>query len=286
MARARFHKTLFIPRLEGQYLLWKKEISVLANRVDEIIQFGNSVGCNEGSKDSKSKGPNNATLEYTALYRSTFSNWLQLIGPNEILALNFPDEWTNNKSNRILRKRLLEKDQKSFVTAGVSKKRLVTHGGLTYGLWVELGRPQTAKEAADLLNKRYDGSLYFGDCYKLGDPPNYSANPVFADALYEVYPSWITSNEPMPFNQVHGSEGLNSLTGRAALTAEFSLFEFVEKISYTDFGSIVQLLKGGSFLNVSPDIHTEERLSKLPQPWRYYIERTPILDLRDELFDS
>jgi hypothetical protein len=284
MARARFHKTFFMPSLEGQFKLWKNELSTINPKVDEIIQLGNIIGCSPLTKDKETRGPNEALLNFIGLWRSTYSNWTQIIGPNEILALNFPDEWTNMTSNRILRKRWLEGELGRFQVASVSKGRLVTHGGLTYGLWCELGRPTDVHEVARLLNERYAGSLYQGPCYRLGNGPNFAANPIFAHPYRELYPSWITSQEPMPFKQIHGSLGLNSVDGRAALQDSFTSLEYLEKVSYTFYGSVVTVRGGKTFLNVAPEFPVDKLVSYVPSPWRLYIEKIPVVDLRDELF--
>ena len=285
MPRARYYKTFFLPGLEGQYLLWKNEAAKIAARVDEIVQMGNLIGCSERMKDKERLGPNLATLNYIALWRSTYSNWTQLIGPNEIMALNFPDEWTNMDSNRILRRRWLEDTESPFLVASSNKGRLVSHGGLTYGQWVAIGRPTEAKEAARLLNEKFSKSLYLGRSYRLGNVPNYSADPVFADPVWELYPSWISAPEPMPFHQVHASGGLNTQLGHEALTAPFSLFSHVE-VNYLSFGSLLTLPDGGKFYSLSPEFPRDEIIKWLPTPWRFYIEKTPVVDMRDEIFEK
>lgn len=284
MAVARYYKTLFLPPLQGQYILWKSEFTRLAAKVDEIVQLGNLIGCHERFKDKERVGPNLAALNYTLLWRATYSNWVQLIGPNEILALNFPDEWTNNESNRILRRRWFDREQEGrFRVAAVNKSRLVTHGGLTYGEWVSLGRPQTAEEAAEALNEKYETTLYQGPSFKLTGKPNYAANPIFADPLRELYPSWTTAPEELPFSQMHGSGGLNTREGHEARSAAYSPLEFIDAMSSTNFGSIVTVGSQKLF-SVYPDIPTTKLLKKMPEPWQVYIEKVPVLDLREELF--
>lgn len=283
MPRARFYKTLFIPGIEGQYNLWKHELLPIVAKVDEIVQMGNLIGCSPRMKDREKLGPNISVLNYVALWRSTFSNWTQLVGPNEIMALNFPDEWTNTESNRILRRRWLEGEENRFQVASVSKGRLVTHGGLSHGQWVEIGRPETAEEAARLLNEKFSGSLSLGRAFRLGQVPNFSVDPVFADPVREVYPSWITAPDVMPFGQMHSGGGINTPEGREALTAPFSLLTHVQ-VKYLNFGSLVELPQGGSFISISPELPQDRIVKYLEMPWRFYIEKTPVVDLRDELF--
>lgn len=283
MPRARFYKTFFLPGLEGQYNLWKMEARLIASKVDEIVQFGNLIGCSPRMADKERLGPNLTVLNFIALWRSTFSNWTQLVGPNEIMALNFPDEWTNTESNRILRRRWLEDVEGRFLVASSNKGRLVTHGGLSHGQWVELGRPATAKEAAALLNEKFSGKLSLGRAFRLGQIPNYSVDPVFADPVREVYPSWLATPDPMPFSQIHSGGGMNTPEGREALTAPFSLLTHLDA-KYMNFGSVATLPDGPQFISIAPEITTRNIIKYLPPPWRFYIEKTPVVDLRDEIF--
>lgn len=286
MPKARFYKTLFLPPIEGQHLIWKNSYAPIAGKVDEIVQLGNLVGCSDRMKDNSYNGPNAAVLSYIALWKSTYSNWTQVVGPNEIMALNFPDEWTNIESNRLLRRRWLtdhKKNWSAFLTAGVNKGRLVTHGGLTHGEWVKIGKPKTAEEAAERLNDKYCGTLYQGKCFKLNKRPNFSANPIFADPVMEVYPSWITAEEDTPFDQVHSGGGLNTIQGRLALNEKYSLLLHVDNVRYFSFGSLVEIT-GHTFLSIAPDITKDKIIRKLPEPWNVYIEKIPVIDMRDDYF--
>lgn len=286
MAKARYYKTMFLPSINGQYLLWTKEYKTLAARVDEIIQLGNVIGITDRMKDSDERGPNLALLNYLLLWRSTFPEWTQIIGPHEILALNYPGEWTNPASNKILRRRWLEgQGKENFQVAAVSKNRLVTHGGLTYGEWRSIGSPTNPHEAARLLNDKYHGTLHQGNCYALGGKPSFSANPIFANALMEIYPSWITAGEPMPFHQVHGSTGLNTIEGRQYLDSEYSLISYADTVRYYNHGSYV-VIGDKAFVNVAVDFPQETLIKKLPEPWTPYIEKMPVVDVRDELFEQ
>lgn len=286
MAKARYFKSLIIPPLEGQHRFWKNDIVKISQRMDEIVQLGNIIGCYPGVRDGKKGGGNNYSLKYIMLWRATFSHWTQLVGPNEIMALNFPDEWTNAESNGILRQKWFDKDDPGrFNTAAVNKGRLITHGGLTHGEWVELGKPTTPEKAAQLLNEKYNQSLYQGPCFRLNGVPSFWANPIFADPVREVYPSWITAPDAPPFPQLHSGGGLNTRDGRAAMDERFSYMQFIEKSSYTNFGSMVKI-KGKSFYCIFHDITLEKRLDNIPAPWQLYIEKMPVVDTRDELFQG
>lgn len=236
----KYFRSLFIPSLNGQEKIWKNVITKEASVCDEVYQFGNIIGLTDYAKDKEKHGHNNNILRYIMLFRSTLDNWVQLIGPNEIAALNNPNEWTNQNSRKILRESWVGK-VRSMRIAAVSRGRLLTHGGLTYGEWVNIGRPDTAQEAADLLNKKYFQTLKQGDAFNLGAPPNYAANPIWAHVHKELIPSWITTTERLPFDQMHGSGSLNNLDGRAAFDSEESILQYVDKVRYKRWGSSVTI---------------------------------------------
>lgn len=265
-----YRKTFFIPGLHGQFKLWRQEITKYCNRAEEVIQFGNIVGCNEYAKDKENRGPNEAILKYVLLYQSTEENWLQLVGPNEIAALNMPEEWTNKISRQILRNNWLSSDPKMKV-AGVHEGRLVSHGGLTYGEWVSIGSPDNAQSAAERLNEKYQATLYQGGCYALGGAPNYSANPIWCDPVFELYPSWITAPVEMPFGQVHAGRNLNTDIGRTIVNEEHSIYKFTENINYRKYGSIVRI---GNNEIIGVDIPLDgPMVASLPRPYSFYVEK-------------
>lgn len=285
MAVARYYKTLWLPSLQGQYRLWTKDFVKLAGKVDEVVSLGNLVGLSARMKGSQHRSPNTALLNYVRVWRYSFERWTQVIGPNEIVALNFPDDHTNLEAIRLLRRQWLmpRAEEAGYSTAAANKTRLVTHGGLTYGEWVTLGRPQTAEAAAALLNEKYDGTLYQGECYNLTGVPSHWANPIFADTLKEVYPSWLVAPEPCPFGQVTGGLGLNTPEGYKSLEAYGSPLHSLEAVRFTPWGSLVEI-KGVPFFAVTPAVPDGEIVDHLPKPGQVYLEKVPVLDLRDDLF--
>jgi len=266
----KYKKTIFLSNLEGQYKLWKSEIAPACNGADEVIQLGNVIGCNNLVKDKEKIGPNEAVLKYLILYRSTQENWTQIAGTNEMAALNFPEEWTNAVSRQILRNAWFNKNP-SMVTAAVNKERLITHGGLTYGEWLSIGSPQSPQEAADRLNEKYYGSIYQGACFKLGNPPNYAANPIWADPVMETYPSWITAPVAMPFDQIHGSNNLNAKESRGLISDKQSPLSFFDKVNFNSYGSRV-FIKEMQILGVNLEL-PQKLISSIPQPQSLYIEK-------------
>lgn len=265
--------TLFIPSLHGQYKVWKNDLESVVKSSDEIIQMGNLIGCTDFAKDNSQSGPNEAVLKFTVIQKARLDNWTQLIGPNEIMALNFPDEWTNDSSNHILRTGWLSEDG-VFKVSTVNKNRLVTHGGLTYGEWLSIGSPQTAQEASDRLNEKYLATVYQGSCFNLGDPPNYAANPIWADPVMELIPSWITAPVACPFDQLHGSGSLNTPEGRAQCNNKVSPVHYVDKIRFNTSGAI-SVIKGAEISSIDYNL-PGEIITSIPRPFRMYVEKTPI----------
>lgn len=239
------HRTLFIPGLYGQHLIWRNEVKPVCDRVDSIISFGNLIGCDEEASDGTARGRNQAVLSFVSAFRTYFENWTQLVGPNEIAALNNPGVWTNDVSNDHLRNGWLASDG-VFHVASANDSRLQSNGGLTYGEWVAIGRPKDAQTAAQRLNEKYRQTLYQGPCQALGDSPNFSANPIWADPISETYPSWITAPEPCPFDQVHSSIDLNNRLGRRLVRSEDSLLSYLDRVNYRTFGSNT-VIKGAKF---------------------------------------
>jgi hypothetical protein len=268
-----YNRTLFLTSIKGQYKLWRRELAPACNRADSIVQFGNVIGCNSLVKDKEQFGANEATLKFVLLYRSTQENWIQLVGTNEIAALNLPTEWTNSTSRKILRDAWLGANP-TMKVAAVDKGRLLTHGGLTYGEWLSIGSPENVYEAAEKLNEKYAGTLHQGSCFKLDGIPNFAANPIWADAITEVYGSWITAPVPMPFDQVHGAGNINSEEGRLALGEKSSLLNHADQIRFRKFGSIVTVKK---MQFTAIDIQLPDNIvTMIPQHQSLYIEKTQV----------
>lgn len=266
------HRTLITPAPQALRELWRKETVKQANNVDRLIVPGNIISLLPQFADKEKKGDNNTILRYVLTYSSTDPETTVLIGPNEIAALSLPTEWTNSRSLYYLRNYWLTEHENSILVATVLNNRLVTHGGLTHGKWIKMGKPETPEIAADMLNAEYAGKMYMGPSLGLGYPPNLAADPIFADPFMEFYPSWITTTDEMPFGQILGSRSLNSREGREYTGDEKSPLYYMKKVSLRKSCSIA-LLNGKEVTSVglSPK---GKQITKLPKHESYYIEET------------
>lgn len=272
-------RTAFIPDLTGHAAVWRSISGILDTQdVDRIIQLGNIIGCNDIMKDASDTGINQyenrngyVLNEILVERRGTLQdNLITLIGENEIAALNFPYEWTNVESVSLIREAWLGENPTLFVAAA-EKNRLVTHGGLTYGEWLSIGAPGTPVEAAGRLNEKYSGSIYQGGCAKLGDPPNFAANPIWADVMSETAPSWVTAPVACPFDQITAG-GANNDRGREYVNSVFSPVHLADKVRYPTTGSVI-VVKGSEIIGIDLNLPRED-IKNIPRPYRLYVEET------------
>jgi len=268
-------RTLFIAELLGNPELWKNVVAQEAQSADRIVQLGNLLSHYTVRPDEGSGGPNLQLMRLVNAYRYTQEDWLQIAGPNEMLALNAPGTFTSENTDRLLREswfRTSANPNPWMAVAGVDKGRLVSHGGLTHGLWRELGSPTTAEEAAEALDERYRNTVYQGDGYSLGHAPNFSANPIWADPLLETYPSWITAEESCPFGQIHGAANLNTPRGQLLRGEDSSYFSWFDRVLHKSYGSIAEI-KGTSFIGLFLGLPLKE-VRWLPEAWSLYMEES------------
>lgn len=268
-------RTLFIAELLGNPELWKNVVAQEAQSADRIVQLGNLLSHYTVRRDGPDSGPNLQLMRLVNAYRYTQEDWLQIVGPNEMLALNAPGVFTNGTTDRLLREgwfRTPENPEPWMQVAAVDKGRLVSHGGMTHGLWRELGSPATAQEAADAIDERYRNSVYQGPGFSLGQAPNFSANPIWADPLRETYPSWITAEESCPFGQIHGGPNLNTDAGRLLRGEDSSYLRWLDRVLYKPYGSIVEI-RGSQFIGLELGLPLKE-VRWLPDEWSLYMEES------------
>jgi Calcineurin-like phosphoesterase len=84
---------------------------------------------------------------------------------------------------------------------------LVTHAGLTVGLWRQIGEPMTATTAAMLLNDR-------------PDLMGHQAGPLWAEAGTDLYEPWLDFRNFIPFGQIHGHSSIAGFDDQKFYCAE------------------------------------------------------------------
>jgi hypothetical protein len=181
------------------------------------------------------RGPDSsAVLALVERFRvNSEGRWVQLLGNHEAQYTReaiFASEQLNDHDAELLRswwESGFLRTATAFETDGVEVRRsggsfersgagglLVTHAGLTAGLWHALGEPETAAHAAELINAdarmrhRDDWTGVFALGSMLTRRPSIHAGVLWAEATGEVYDSWITRHlrgEQVPgFHQAHG----------------------------------------------------------------------------------
>jgi hypothetical protein len=93
------------------------------------------------------------------------------------------------------------------LAAHIGDKWLITHAGLSAGLWEILGAPSTASQAARLIDQAWPlpdlrAAVTASGIMVSGNRTNRRAGVIWAEAGSELYRPWL--HAPLPFNQVHG----------------------------------------------------------------------------------
>lgn len=274
---ARTRSALFLPDLDGRHVLWRETLSQVAQTVSRVVQLGNLVGCDSRAADrDDSHGANRTLLAYIRMFNAGIrptpgGAWTQLAGPSEMAALNAPGRWTCDEATVTL---LDWWDPPAGMSAGMvtavaDHGRLVSHGGLTYGQWVDIGRPTDAVDAATSLNVLYNTTLAQGQCLRLGDGPTFSANPIWADPVAETIPSWVCAPVDPPFGQVM-SGGLSGRAARARMKTPDDPLHFLDEVRFRSFGSVATV-GGKQFVGLTLGL-TDRDAARLTMPHSAYIE--------------
>lgn len=161
------------------------------------------------------KGPDtNGVLDIVARFLvNEPERWVQILGNHEARYLGGPGFLPFNANlDEAAVKRLqswYENGQLRIAAAiarpDVPEGILVSHAGLTSGMWHDIGAPTSAVDAANALNKlaHTDPDATFRSGHALsGYPRSTSTGPVWADSGQEVVLSWMDLDAP--FHQVHG----------------------------------------------------------------------------------
>lgn len=189
--------------------------------------------------------------------------YIQLLGNHEAFYLGGPrfrvrDDLTT-KADHTVQRWWLDRRARLAVALSTAEygELLVTHAGLTAGLWHRLGSPATPAAAADQLN-RWVGTrpeLAFAPGRRLSGHIG-APGPVWADPTVEVYPSWMGAG-PAPFGQVHGHlAAWDWGTERWPLDTPDEVCRLAIDLDPTARHSTVHI-NGSPFIGIDPDHGTE-----------------------------
>ena len=166
-----------------------------------------------------------AVLDIIELQLAT-GRWIQLLGSDEAAAAGLqPEDAPSPAPDRrgpspsglgeSDRKRLADWWDSGRIRAAAAVRvaghpsMLVTHAGLTHGLWYELRSPTSPEDTVRKLGDiaRSDRARFLRSGHMHGAPRSMAAGPVWASASDELYPSLTMGVElgtPLPFGQIHG----------------------------------------------------------------------------------
>jgi len=191
-------------------------------------------------------GPGPANHEALGIAGQLMANnpgqWIQIIGQRELADLTSGDDHADPYIRALTR--TWAEDGRlhpayAFTTLGIpltgqDHKRvqmaqgdlLVSHAGLTAGLWHDLGRPGGAAAAVEAINERYlaDDPAIWQNGYEHSGAPSLRAGLAQARADMEVHASWAriaATGGQAPFHQAHAHSSVfhylrNNWTAQAA----------------------------------------------------------------------
>ncbi|WP_285640878.1 metallophosphoesterase [Lentzea sp. NBRC 102530] len=131
-------------------------------------------------------------------------DWVQLIGNHEAQYLQGQEVFWPDPLPRegVARLREWWADGRMRVAAAVTsggEEFLVTHAGMTLAVWQELGEPESAVKAAELLNERPEVIWRMGVHGR--DP---ETGPLWAESGAALHEPWMRYGGIVPFGQIHG----------------------------------------------------------------------------------
>lgn len=170
-----------------------------------VVQVGDLIG----------PGPDNDLVLELVDHLLGAGRWIQLVGHQEAALLGGPPAVDGPTLDRTAVERIRGWWDDGRLRPAIAVEPadhaavLITHAGLTQGLWNELRRPSTAHLAADVLvAAAHDRpEIFFRAGHGLGRPKSMAAGPVWASCAEELYPSLGTGaqvGKPVPFGQIHG----------------------------------------------------------------------------------
>lgn len=239
-------RTIYIPPMWANNKFWLKEIIPAISKTDSQVAFGNFFNPLRTRKENMEI--------YTYMidwYARTSPNWKQLIGPNELIEISV------NKAKNLDERKLPEfigmwLNNDSFIHSSTHENgNFVSHGGLAYGEWLSIDKPQTAEEASVRINEKYDGTFFQGESYNTGHCPSMFVCPIWADPAREVYNSWVMAKEACPFPQITATNLIGNPTEEDVLLVDKSYpTGWVEKFKKKRYGTSLEI-KGQIFKDIS-----------------------------------
>lgn len=198
-------RTLIVPGLFSDVKLFNSDVSDVLATCHNVVYLGNylDVPWNKNSDEVRAHKTNNSML-VNSIYESVLirgDSSGMLLGPNEILLMTDNEGFSGNETKRVLLTVWMEESLGNPVARAVGGA-LLTYGGLTYGEWVDIGKPLDADQAALLLKEKYMGTFYQGPAFYTNGEINYSANPIWAHPVFETMASWAAAPVACPFPQI------------------------------------------------------------------------------------
>jgi hypothetical protein len=189
--------------LSGHYWAWSEALTDLGVDIETgdvpddlwIVQVGDLVH----------KGPDSAKNVELADRLLASGRYVQLVGNHESQYVGGIPFWGRTVgAQAAATMKSWWREGKMQVAIGLDTEHgslLVTHAGLTFDRWVELGRPEDVAEAARKVNDMPKGAK-FGPGWMLdAGRHGEKVGPVWAHPTREVYEGWV---DGAPFGQVHG----------------------------------------------------------------------------------
>jgi hypothetical protein len=163
------------------------------------------------------KGPDSGGCVALADRLLASGRYVQLLGNHEAHYLGGPDvrarpgvQEIAPAAAAVLRRWHRQRTARLAVAAETTEygEVLLTHGGLTFGLWRALGSPSSLSLAADRLNSLLDDpAAAFRPGWLMTGVYDSSAGVTCPRTGVELAAPWLERGE-MPFSQVHGHEGV------------------------------------------------------------------------------
>jgi hypothetical protein len=151
-----------------------------------------------------------------ALRAANPERWIQLFGNHDLMVIggparpNWPAPSCAPGTIDRLRRWWIRRDAWLAAAFGTAEygEVLITHAGLSRGLWVALGRPASPRAAAAELNSdvgRPVASVIRGGVLSGADPGPEAAtvDVAWTEVVTELYQPWLDAGDA-PFSQIHG----------------------------------------------------------------------------------